>query len=87
MSSKSAKPWMVAEAKARFSYVLDQAEKEGPQFITRNGKEAAVIVSIAEWERKTRRKGNLAEFFRDSPLRGSRLKVPRRKDRLRDPEL
>lgn len=87
MPRKSVKPWMVAEAKARFSYVLDQAEKEGPQFITRNGKEAAVIVSIAEWERKTRRKGNLAEFFRGSPLRGSRLKLPRRKDQPRKPEL
>ena len=42
---------------------------------------AAVIVSAEEWERKSRRKGNLAEFFAASPLRGSGLVVERAKDR------
>jgi hypothetical protein len=30
-----------------------------------------VIVAAEEWERKTSRVGNLAEFFADSPLRGT----------------
>jgi len=38
-----------------------------------------VVVAADEWERKTRRKGNLAEFFASSPLRRSGLKI----DRLR----
>jgi hypothetical protein len=46
-----------------------------------------VIVAADEWERKTRRTGNLAEFFADSPLRASGLKVRRRKDRARKIDL
>ena len=65
--------WTVAEARARFSELLDKAEAEGPQTITRNGLVTAVVVAAHEWERKTKRRGNLAEFFASSPLRGARL--------------
>jgi hypothetical protein len=63
--------WTVAEAKAKFSQVLEQARTAGPQTITRSGKLAE------EWARKTQRVGNLAEFFAQSPLRGSGLKLRR----------
>ncbi len=48
--------WQVQEAKARFSAVLDAAEDEGPQIVTRRGVETAVIVPFAEWQRITRPK-------------------------------
>jgi prevent-host-death family protein len=79
--------WNVADAKAKFSEVIERAQSRGPQIITRNGRVAAVIVSAQEWERKTRRIGNLAEFFAASPLRGSGLKVRRLKDRPCDIDL
>ncbi len=79
--------WTVAEAKAKFSAVIDEAQTDGPQTITRRGRAAAVIVSIEEWERKTKRQGNLAEFFAVSPLRGSRLRVPRLAESPDDVEL
>lgn len=69
--------WTVAQAKAKFSEVLDRAQSDGPQTITRNGQTTAVIVAAEEWERKTRRQGNLAEFFAASPLRRSELKLRR----------
>jgi prevent-host-death family protein len=72
--------WAVAEAKARFSEVIDRALADGPQTITRKGKEAVVVVSAEEWQRKTVRKGNLAEFFAASPLRGTGLTIKRTKD-------
>jgi hypothetical protein len=34
-------------------------------------------VAAEEWERKTKRKGNLAEFFASSPLRGSGIRIKR----------
>lgn len=43
--------WQLQEAKARFSELVDQAEKEGAQVITRRGVETAVIVPIIEWKR------------------------------------
>jgi prevent-host-death family protein len=72
--------WTVAEAKAKFSEVIDLAQSTGPQTITRNGRTTAVIVAAAEWERKTKRVGNLAEFFATSPLREADLKVKRLRD-------
>lgn len=79
--------WTVAEAKAKFSEVIDRAQKVGPQVVTRSGRKSAVIVAADEWERKTRRVGNLAEFFDASPLRGSGVRLRRSKGRPRKVEL
>ena len=78
--------WSVAEAKARFSEVLEQA-RGGPQTITRNGRRAAVIVSVEEWDRRNHRDGSLADFLARSPLRGSGLVLDRAKDGPRDIDL
>ncbi len=75
--------WTVAEAKSKFSEMIERARSEGPQTITRNGRKAAVVVGAEEWQRKTKRTGNLAEFLAASPLRGSGLKVRRLKERSR----
>ena len=75
--------WTVAEAKAKFSEVIDRAESTGPQVVTRSGRKTVVIVAADEWDRKTKRVGNLAEFFAASPLRESRVNVKRSKERAR----
>lgn len=75
--------WTVAEAKAKLSEVIERAQSGGPQTITKNGRTAVVVVDALEWERKTKRVGNLAEFFAASPLRRSDLKVGRPKERPR----
>ena len=79
--------WAVAEAKARFSEMIERALTDGPQTITRKGKQTVVVVSADEWQRKTQRAGNLAEFLAASPLRGSGLKVKRTKSGPRAIEL
>ena len=79
--------WTVAQAKAKFSEVIDRAMAEGPQTITRKGQTAVVVVDAEEWQRKTKRVGNLAEFFAASPLRGSGLRLRRSKDRQRKIDL
>ncbi|HKO06241.1 MAG TPA: type II toxin-antitoxin system Phd/YefM family antitoxin [Alphaproteobacteria bacterium] len=79
--------WTVAEAKAKFSEVIERAQSGGPQTITRNGRTAVVVVAAEEWERKTRRIGNLAEFFAASPLRGSGMRIKRIRDRPRSVDL
>ena len=72
--------WPVADAKAHFSEMIDRALSDGPQVVTRKGRRTVVVVPVEEWERRVRRQGNLAEFFADSPLRGSSLKVKRARD-------
>ena len=80
----SATTWTVAEAKAKFSEVIEWGT------VARSADDHAamvkrpwVIVAAEEWERKTKRTGNLAEFFAASPLRGSGVKARRIKDRPR----
>lgn len=41
--------WPVQDAKARFSEFLDACLTDGPQMVTRRGKEAAVLVPVAQW--------------------------------------
>jgi prevent-host-death family protein len=79
--------WSVAEAKARLSEVIDRALSDGPQIITRKGRKTVVVVSAEEWERKTKRAGNLAEFFAGSPLRGSGVAIERTTDGPREIDL
>jgi len=76
--------WTVAAAKAKFSEVIKRAQSDGPQTITRSGRTAVVIVAAEEWDRKTKRIGNLADFFASSPLRGSGLMARRVKHRPRE---
>jgi prevent-host-death family protein len=79
--------WTVAEAKAKLSEVIEKAQSAGPQTITKSGRTAVVVVSAGEWERKTKRSGNLAEFFAASPLRTAGSKTRRIKDRPRKVDL
>jgi prevent-host-death family protein len=76
--------WSVAEAKSRLSELLDRVISDGPQAISRRGREIAVVVSIEEWRRKTARPGSLAEFFATSPLRDSGLEIERVDTSARD---
>jgi prevent-host-death family protein len=76
--------WSVAEAKARLSELLDHAISDGPQAITRRGREIVVVVSVEEWHRKSSRSGSLAQFLAASPLPDSGLDVERVDARARD---
>jgi prevent-host-death family protein len=79
--------WTVAQAKAKFSQLIEQAAKRGPQTITRNGRLAAVVVDAEEWQRRSQRNGSLADFFGTSPLRASGLRIPRLKGTPRQADL
>jgi antitoxin Phd len=45
------KTWPVQDAKARFSEFLEACVNDGPQVVTKRGQEAAVLVSLPEWQR------------------------------------
>jgi prevent-host-death family protein len=80
----STRAWSVAEAKSHLSELLHEVVSDGPQIITRRGEEVAVVVSLDEWRRKSRRTGTLAEFLAGSPLAGSGLEVTRDQDEPRE---
>lgn len=43
------KHWAVQDAKAKFSEFLNACLEEGPQVVTKRGHEAAVLITIQEW--------------------------------------
>jgi len=84
MARKQAhRDWQLQDAKARFSEVFRLARSEGPQRITRHGKESVVVVPAEQFEqltRRTRQPRSLVEFFARSPLAGAGLDLERKPD-------
>ena len=76
-----------AQGGARFSDLVDRALTQGPQLVTRRGKDAVVVVSVEEWERRNRRRGDLVDFFASSPLREDGLQIERAVDQPREIDL
>ena len=69
--------WQLQDAKNRFSQVIEQALKHGPQIITRHGVETAIVLSYQEYRRMLSRQNKLSTFFRESPLAGTELDLRR----------
>ena len=72
------KSWPLQDAKNQFSHVVELAQAEGPQTVTRHGEPVAVIVSADEFRKMRRPKESVLEFF--APLRGSGIQLKRRRD-------
>jgi antitoxin Phd len=75
--------WQLQAAKAQFSELFRRARSEGPQYVTRGGKDAVVIVPAEEFDRltaRTRQPESLVEFFAQSPLAGADLDLERKPD-------
>jgi antitoxin Phd len=82
--------WQLQAAKARFSEVFRRARAEGPQLITRQGKDGVVMLPVEQFDRlvnRSRRPKSLVQFFRESPLVGLELDFERDQDTGRDIEL
>lgn len=82
-----AQQWQLQDAKNRFSEVVDNAMHQGPQFVTKRGKEAVVIMSIDEYRKIQQPKDSLVDFFQNSPLKGVDLDLTRDKSTAREIDL
>ena len=76
--------WQLQDAKAKFSEVVDRAMREGPQVVTRRGRDAVVIIDAAEFERLTSRKRDILAVLMSGP--DDELDLPERQQRMRDVE-
>jgi prevent-host-death family protein len=86
----NAESWQIQSAKARFSEVFRRARTEGPQRITRQGREGVVMVAEEQYDRlvgKSHQPKNLVQFFRQSPLVGVELDLERDRDPERETDL
>lgn len=59
--------WKLEDAKNQFSRLVREALSEGPQLVTRSGRDAVVVVSATEYDQLVAPRG-LVKFLRESPL-------------------
>jgi prevent-host-death family protein len=59
--------WQLQEAKAKFSQLVQKALDEGPQTVTRHGKEVAVLLSADDYKKLQRRRPGLLEILMSGP--------------------
>ena len=76
--------WALQDAKNRFSELVETAIREGPQTITRRGKDTAVLLSADQFRKLTAKEDSLVDFLRRSPLRGVVLGLERDRDTGRE---
>ena len=73
-------PWQLQEAKQRLSEVVRRALEDGPQFVTRHGRDAVVVISAEQYRRLKGHGLDFKEFLRAAPdlarLRISRDRRP-----------
>jgi prevent-host-death family protein len=75
--------WQLQEAKNKFSEVVDEAIRHGPQIITKRGIETAIVLSYTEYRKVMLNQKKLSDFFRESPLAQVDLDLRRGKGGLR----
>jgi prevent-host-death family protein len=83
--------WQVQEAKTKLSELIERAQSEGPQTITRHGKAKAVVLSAEAYE-KMRAKGeteepNFVDFLLNSGPKFDDFEIERDKSTGRDIDL
>ena len=69
--------WQLQEAKNKFSEVIEEAVKYGPQIITNDGVEIVVVLSYDEYRKLVLSQKKLSEFFGNSPLAEVDLELTR----------
>jgi antitoxin Phd len=78
--------WQLQAAKQHFSEVVERARHDGPQVVTKHGKEAVVVVSAEDYRRLRGGGPSLVEFVRSGPDFDA-LDLGRAEDRGRDVSL
>jgi antitoxin Phd len=78
--------WQLQAAKQHFSELVERARRDGPQVVTKHGKDAVVVVSAEEYRRLRGGGPSLVEFIRSAPDFDA-LDLDRPQDHGRDVEL
>src|SRR5882724_6300917 len=81
--------WRLQDAKARFSEVVREAQRRGPQRVTLHGKDAVVVVGADEFDRLQRPVSgrDIVEALAASPLAEVNFERLTVKSRVRDIDL
>lgn len=70
--------WQLQDAKSKFSELVESALSKGPQLVTKRGINSVVVISMEEFNRLKKPKGDLVSFFNKAPKID--LDIDRKKD-------
>jgi prevent-host-death family protein len=59
--------WQLQQAKQHFSELVARARSEGPQRVTKHGRDAVVVVAAEEYDRLAGEEPDLLAFIRSAP--------------------
>ncbi len=78
--------WQLQEAKTRLSELIEVAHKDGPQVITRHGRERAVVLSVEDYRAMVGRQPDLKAWLLGGP-KVEEWVIERERDTGREVEL
>jgi len=79
--------WQLQEAKSKFSQLVEKAISSEPQFVTKHGNNAVVVLSFEDYKKMIKPKTDLIGFLKNSPLKDLDLDISRSKALPRNIEL
>ncbi len=79
--------WQLQDAKSKFSQLVENAMSHEPQFVTKHGHNAVVVLSFEDYKKITKPKVDLVTFLRNSPLMDVDLDISRNGELPRNIEL
>jgi prevent-host-death family protein len=79
--------WQLQTAKQKFSELVDKTLADGPQVVTRRGREVVVVVSIEEYRRLKGRKMDFKQFLTEGPPYFDDLEIERSSELSRPVDL
>jgi prevent-host-death family protein len=82
--------WKLEDAKNKFSEVVRKARTQGPQLVTKHGREAVVVIAAEEY-RELSAPGTLVDFLLGSPfaeaVQAGELHIERDRDLGRETQI
>ena len=72
--------WQLQEAKSKFSQLVEAEIRNKPQFVTKNGDNAVVVLSFEDYKKMVKPQTDIVTFLRNSPLTEVDLTTLRIKD-------
>jgi len=72
--------WELQDAKSKFSKIVEDALKIGPQYVTRKGLKSVVVVSVEDYEELISNKPSFKDFLLNCPKSGIDFELERQKD-------
>ena len=72
--------WKLQDAKSQFSRVVENALKSGPQYVTRRGNKAVVVLSVRDYKKLISNKLSFKDFLLSCPKMNEDFQTERPKD-------